>query len=184
MSRRLKLAAVALVLCPPLLTGCFADRTPDAQQAYAPSDGVMGNSGPIRVLNAIVVAGEDAADGVVSMTVVNRGNEREQLTAIESDAGTVEMSGSREIAPNSSLTLGAGAGANAGAGTATTATIRGLEADPGESVSLTLRFEGVDTIRLRTLVVLAQGEYETITPSPSASPTAASPSPSPSEAAS
>lgn len=176
MSRRLKLATVALMLCPPLLSGCFADRSPDALQAYAPSDGVMGNSGPIRVLNAMVVAGENAEDGVVSMTVVNRGTEPEQLAAIETDAGTVEMTGPREIPPNRSVTFGADA--------EPTATIRGLEADPGEAVSLTLRFDGVDTIRLRTVVIPATGEYETITPSPAASPTATSPPPSPTAATS
>jgi copper(I)-binding protein len=166
-SRRRSLAAVVLC-CPLVLTACI-DAVPDAQQSRSYADGVEGTSGDIRVLNALVVTGENADSGVVSMTIVNRGSRPEQLVAIESNIGTVELSGTQRIAPNRSLSIGAGDGA--------TAIVRGTEAEPGEAVTLTLRFRNADSIRLRTVVVPANGEYETITPSPSPTPSESLPSP-------
>ena len=162
MSRRRTLAAGLVLFCSLVLTSCV-DAVPDAQQSRSYTDGVEGTSGPIRVLNALVVAGEDADAGVVNMTIVNRGSRTEQLSAVESSAGTVELAGSKEIAPNRALAFGSG--------TPATATVRGLKAEPGEAVTLTLRFRSADSIRLQTVVTTAEGEYETLTPSPEPTPT-------------
>lgn len=185
MSRRRSLAVATVVLCPLLLTGCFVDRVPDAQQARSYSDGVMADAGDLRVVHALVVAGEDADAGVVSMTIANRGHESDRLVSIESDAGTVELPAPQDLPPQEAVALGAGEGP--------TPTIRGLTKKPGEQISLVLRFEKAEPVRLRTVVVPTEGEYATISPSPEESPEATpeetlSPSPdateSPTEAAS
>ena len=43
---------------------------------YAPSDGIMADSGDLRVLNALVVAADGDSTGVVSATIANRGDRR------------------------------------------------------------------------------------------------------------
>lgn len=163
MSRRRSLAVATVVLCPLMLTGC-ADRVPDAQLARSYSDGVMADAGDLRVVHALVVAGEDADAGVVSMTIANRGDRSDRLMSIESDAGTVELPAPQDLPPQEAVALGAGEGP--------TPTIRGLTKEPGELIDLVLRFENAEPVELRTVVVPTEGEYATISPSPDESPEA------------
>ena len=172
MSRLHKLAVVAALCGPIALAGCSADDLPDAQQVRAVADGVEADSGPIRVLNALVVAPEEGGVGVVSMTIANRGNEPERLTAVTLGAnqGTVELPSPVDIDAGDAVTFGADE--NSGP----TAVIRDLKVEPGASVSMRLRFQNTAGVDLRTLVVPAVGEYASITPAPAAVP---SPTPTP-----
>lgn len=163
MSRHRSRAVVTVSLCSVLLTGCFVDDVPDAQQARSYSDGVTADSGPIRVVHALVVAGEGGDEGVVNMTIVNRGDQPERLSAIETDAGTVELPAPQQLPPGIRVHFGVGPDA-------TPVMVRGLKKRPGESLSLVLRFDEVEPIRMRTVIVPADGEYATITPSPVQSP--------------
>ncbi|MGZ4595994.1 MAG: hypothetical protein ACXV4A_14550 [Actinomycetes bacterium] len=160
------LAAVASLA---LLTGCGAGFSAQTVQTYAPADGVLGNNGSIRVVNALVVAGDGATTGVVSMSVVNVGDRADRLTGIESSGGTVDLTGSG--------VLRAGQSVRFGAGTDPAATIGGLTARPGKAITLRLTFARSEPITLRTVVVPATGDYAQLTPGPE-TPAAESPSPS------
>ncbi len=165
-------ASAALVIGVLLVTvGCSAGFNSTTGKQYAPSDGLLADSGPIRVLNALVVGGEDGDTGVISMTIVNRGDRAEQLTDITAGSGTVELTGDGELPPGEAVTFGAG--------TDLSATITGLEATPGQSIRLQLRFDSVEPITLRTVVVAAEGPYATLTSGAQASPSdTSSPPPS------
>ena len=58
----------------------------------------MANSGDIRILNALVVVADDSSGtGVVSLTIVNRGNRDDSLTDLTSPDGTVDLTGTRDL---------------------------------------------------------------------------------------
>jgi hypothetical protein len=152
--RRTSLLAVAAALL--TTTGCASGFEATARQPYAPADGVQAASGDLRVLNALVVAAEDDSTGVVLMAVVNDGNESERLTGVESDAGTVELSGQSSLPAGETVVVGSG--------TDTTATIGGLTAEPGETITLRVSFDEAAPIELRTVVVLPEGYYADVTP--------------------
>jgi hypothetical protein len=171
------IVAVQVVAVAALTSACAAGFDSTTSKAYAPSDGLRGVSGSMEVLNALVVAPEDGDTGVISMTVVNRGDETERITGLTTDSGTVELTGSDEIGPGEAVRFGAA--------TDPAATVSGLRAVPGEAIRLTLSFAEVDPISLRTVVVPATGTYVSLTPpaepTPSETPT---PTPTGTESAS
>ncbi|MGH8969184.1 MAG: hypothetical protein ACRDV1_04470 [Actinomycetes bacterium] len=146
-----------------LTSACAAGFDSTTSKAYAPSDGLRGVSGSMEVLNALVVAPEDGDTGVISMTVVNRGDQTERITGLTTDSGTVELTGSDEIGPGEAVRFGAA--------TDPAATISGLQALPGEAIRLKLSFAEVDPISLRTVVVPATGTYVSLTPPAEPTPT-------------
>ncbi len=165
MSRhRIPAPAIASAIGATLLLGACASG-PDAivKKPYSPGDGIVGNSGSIRVLNSIVVAPEGGATGVINMTVVNRGDRADELTAVTSDKGTVDYAGSRTLAPGKAVTLDAESNPSA--------QIRDITAKPGEFITLVLSFRGTAPLQLRTLVVPATGYYATVTPAAAPTPT-------------
>jgi hypothetical protein len=151
-------ALSSLALLAALTTGCAAGQNAQTTQPYSPADGVVANSGDIRVLNALVVAGEAGGDGVVSLTIVNRGSREDSITGLTSPDGTVDLTGMPE--------LPAGKAVRFGATTDPAATISGLASKPGQSIKLTLRFARTEPITLDTVVVPATGAYADITPGP------------------
>ena len=168
MSRRHStILRAALVAAVALATGCSSGFDATARQSYAPAGGVQGSSGSMRVLNALVVAADDGGSGVVLMAVVNAGTEDEEITAVETDAGTVELTGSATVPAGETVRLGAGSD--------TAAPVRDLTAAPGEEISVKVSFGGAEPISLRTVVVPATGEYASVTLPPEPTP---SPSPS------
>ena len=178
-SRRLPtLAALAAVVtATALLGGCSAGFDATSTKPYAPSDGVIASSGDLRVLNALVVAAEGGDEGLVSMTVVNRGTQDDRVTGITTPSGSVAVEGDNRLPAGGSLTFGAAG---------TTATVSGLAKAPGQAIELRVAFARAEPVRLRTVVVPAVGEYATLTPSPSPTPTPSptetpTESPSPSE---
>jgi hypothetical protein len=148
------LAMSALVLT----TGCAAGNNAQTLQPYAPADGVVANSGSIRVLDALVVADASGTTGVVSLTIVNRGNQENSLTDLSSPDGTVDLTGTRA--------LPAGVAVRFGATTEPSATISDLKTQPGRTIKLTFAFAHSLPITLETLVVPATGPYASLTPAP------------------
>lgn len=178
-SRRLPtLAALAAVVtATALLGGCSAGFDATSTKPYAPADGVIASSGDLRVLNALVVVAEGGDEGLVSMTVVNRGTQDDRVTGITTPSGSVAVDGDTRLPAGGSLTFGAAG---------TTATVSGLAKAPGQAIELRVAFARAEPVRLRTVVVPAVGEYATLTPSPSPTPTPSptetpTESPSPSE---
>ena len=152
------------------LTGCSSGFDATSTKDYAPSDGIVAGDGDIRVLNALVVAAEDADEGVVSMTVANRGDTADRITGIESDAGDVTLDGDTSLPPGAAVAFGT---------EEASATVSGLSKDPGQAVELTIRFAKAEPITLRTVIVLATDDYASLTPSAAPTPTE-TPSESPS----
>jgi hypothetical protein len=150
--------AAAAVAAVSLLAGCSAGFEATSIKPYAPSDGVLANTGQLRILNALVVASPDITTGVVSAVIVNRGGHADRLTGLTSPDGTVDLTGGGTIRPGSSVHLGAG--------TNPAATISNLTALPGETITLRMTFGTADPVSVRTLVIPAKGQYATITPGP------------------
>jgi hypothetical protein len=157
-TRNRALAAATAVLSAVLLTGCAAGFGATSIKPYAPSDGVLANSGDLRILNMLVVS--TGATGVVSGTIVNRGTTKDALTGMTSPDGTVDLTGSGKIGPKSAIRLGADTG--------TSATLSELTKLPGEVITLKLTFQRADPLTIRTVVVPASGSYSSITPAPTA----------------
>jgi copper(I)-binding protein len=141
-----------------LLSGCAAGFNATSVKPYAPSDGVMSNTGHLRILNALVVASPDITNGVVSGVIVNRGHHRDKLTGLTSPDGKVDLTGVGTLRPGTSVRLGAD--------TNPSATISGLTALPGETITLKLRFAEADPVTIRTVVIAAKGPYASVTPGP------------------
>jgi hypothetical protein len=155
---RTALTPVLLALTPlALATGCAAGMNAQTLKPYAPADGVVANSGNIRVLNALVVE-DSTATGVVSLTIVNRGDKDDSLTDLTSPDGSVDLTGTRD--------LPAGAAVRFSATTEPSATISSMVKPPGQTITLRLSFTHSRPITLHTVVVPAAGAYADITPGP------------------
>jgi hypothetical protein len=149
------LAALSVLV---VVSGCAAGYGARTVQPYAPSDGIVTNSGSLRILDAIVVAAGDGDRAVLSMTVVNRGNRDDELTGIASKGGQVDLTGSRE--------LPAGQAVRFGADTDPSATVENLTRAPGETIRLRLTFSRSQPVTLDTLVLRPLGAYASLTPGP------------------
>jgi copper(I)-binding protein len=146
-----------------LLAGCASGFGATSIQPYAPADGILANSGDIRVLNALVVAGDGGRTGVVSMTIANRGDQDDRLTGLTSPHGSADLTGD--------ATLPAGGAVRFGSDTDVTATITGMTRLAGETIRLRLTFARTQPLTIDTVVVEATGDYAEITPSASPTPT-------------
>jgi copper(I)-binding protein len=155
--RVLSIAAAATAAVS-LLSGCAAGFGATSVKPYAPSDGVMANTGQLRVLNALVVASPEVTNGVVSTVIVNRGDHADKLTGLTSPDGSVDLTGDGTLEPGTSLRLEAD--------TNPSATISGLTALPGETITLKLTFAEADPLTIKTVVIPATGDYASITPGP------------------
>lgn len=147
------LAALSVLV---VVSGCAAGYSARTVQPYAPSDGIVTDSGSLRILDAIVVAAGDR--GVLSMTVVNRGDRDDELTGITSGGGQVDLTGSRD--------LPAGQAVRFGADTDPSATIEGLSRAAGQTIRLRLTFAGSQPVTLDTVVLGPRGAYANVTPGP------------------
>ena len=146
-----------------LLSGCGAGFDATSVKAYAPSDGIMADSGHLRILNTLVVASDSFSSGVVVATIVNDGSKADELTSITSPDGKVDLTGDGTIEPGAAVQLGAG--------TELSATLSSLTSLPGETITLHLRFTRADPVTIHTVVVPASGAYASITAAPTPSPT-------------
>ena len=96
-----------------------------------------------------MVAAEDADDGVVSMTVVNRGETSDRITGIRSDAGDVTLGGDTSLPPGAADLVRHGGGDRHGR--------PGSAKEPGQAVALTVRFAKAEPLTFRTVIVLGDG---------------------------
>lgn len=129
-----------------------------AGEPYAPADGILANSGDLRVQNALVVASDGISTGVISTSIANRGDRDDELTGLTSPDGTVDLTGDGTLPVGSAVRLGSD--------TDLSATISGLTALPGETITLRFTFARAEPLRIRTVVVAADGPYASITPGP------------------
>ncbi len=150
--------AVTAALAAALLAGCGAGFDATSRQQYAPSDGILADAGDLRVQNALVVASAGISTGVVSASIANRGDRDDELTGLTSPDGTVDLTGDGALPAGSAVRLGAD--------TRLSATISALTALPGETITLRLTFARSEPLRIRTVVVPAQGDYASVTPGP------------------
>ena len=155
--------AVAVLSLAGLLSGCGAGFDATSVKAYAPSDGIMADSGHLRILNALVIASDSFSSGVIVATIVNDGAKADELTGITSPDGQVDLTGDGIIKPGAAVGLSAGSELSA--------TISRLTSLPGETITLHLRFTRADPVTIHTVVTPATGPYASITPAPTASPT-------------
>jgi copper(I)-binding protein len=144
------------------LAGCSSGFGATSAQPYAPSDGILADSGDIRVLNALVVAGDGGRSGVLSMTVANRGTRDDRITAVSTPDATVRFDGPVELAAGEAVPF-------TGSGEAS-ATLTGLTRLAGQTITVKLEFARTQPVTLRTVVVAAEGDYADITPAPSLTP--------------
>ncbi len=151
-------AAAAAALAVGLLSGCGSGFDATSIEPYAPSDGILADSGDIRVLNALVVSGSAGTTGVVSASIANRGGTRDRLTDVTTPDGTVDFTGDATLRPGSVIRLSND--------TTASATISGLTKLAGETITLRLEFRRADPVTLRTVVVAADGDYASITAAP------------------
>lgn len=145
-----------------LLAGCSSGFEATSLKPYSPADGIQADSGDLRVLNALVVAGEDGSTGLVSATVVNRGDRNDRLTDVTSPDATIVLAGTSDLPASGALTLGSGTDPSASA--------TGLGKAAGENISLTFSFARTSPVTVRTVVVAATGYYAEMGPSPATSP--------------
>ena len=158
-TRRIRaLTAATAVLSAALLAGCASGFDATSIKPYAPSDGILADSGDLRVLNILVVS--TGANGVVIGSIANRGTSKDALTGLTSPDGTVDLTGTGKVGAKNAIRLGAD--------TATSATISSLTKLPGETITLKLTFQRADPVTIRTVVVPASGDYASITPAPTA----------------
>jgi hypothetical protein len=155
---RAAFAAVAVAGGAVLLAACGSGFGAQAEQKYQPADGVDVTAGTIHVLNAVVVAPEDGGDGVVSMTVVNKGTTPDQLQSVTSPQGQVETATPADLAPNQAVAFSSDS--------TPVWTIRGLTSKPGSYVDLVLTFARAGMVNVETVVVPAAGYYASITAAP------------------
>jgi hypothetical protein len=152
-------AVVVATLAVAALSGCGAGFDATSREPYAPSDGILANAGDMRLINMLVVSGENSREGVVVGTLANRGKSDDRLVAIETPAGTVDLGGGIDLPAEKAVPLSAAADGRQ-------VLISTLSAQPGQALELRFVFEENEPAVLTTVVVPPTGPYETITPSP------------------
>ena len=143
-----------------LVAGCSAGYNAQSIKPYAPAEGVVADRGDIRILDALVVSVAGSNRGVLSMTVVNRGSQDDQITAITSTRGRIDLTGGTDLPAGGSVVFGAD--------TDPSATIEALSREPGQTIEIVVRFARTLPITLRTVVVAPTGQYASVTPGPQA----------------
>jgi copper(I)-binding protein len=159
---------LAVAVAVPGLAACGAGPDAITNMPYSPSDGINATVGasPIRVLNALVVAGADGETGTVSLTIADAGDKGDQLIGLSAGEGTeISFEGSQEIPPGQTLTLGPG---EPPGGESAQATVLGLQTPAGATMPLTLAFQNAGEVTIRTVVVAADGYYADYTVAPPA----------------
>jgi len=144
------------------LAGCSSGFDATSSKPYSPADGVQADSGALRVLNALVVVGDDGSTGTVSATVVNRGDRDDRLTGVTSPDATILLAGSGDLTAGGAVTLGSGTDPSAAA--------TGLRKGAGENITMTFSFTRSEPITIRTVVVAATGIYTELAPSAPSAP--------------
>ncbi len=145
------LAALALSLAP-VTAGCAAGFDAVTGQPFAPGDGLIGQVGDL-VVNNVIVVGDEQGQGVVLLTVSNRGSEPDTLQAVELPGGAqATLPPQTQIPVRGSLSL---------QGEDEVIRVTGLEQAPGQAVDVRLVFANAGELVLTTVVVPSGGYYRT-----------------------
>lgn len=151
------LVAALLAVVLPLGAGCAAGFQAQTDDVQGSSAGASAHLGNLKIANALLV--EDPAGGRVSSvvaTVVNDGEQSEQLTTIEVNGQAAGLpSGGSEVPSHGVLAIGSSDGEQVG--------VEGALA-PGSFAAMTMTFRDAGSVTLQVLLLAAEGPYATITP--------------------
>lgn len=161
-ARRCLVAAV-LVVAAPLVSSCGVNFGAQTDQVYNPAAGVDDRSGPVDVLNALVVSGAKGS-GTVSATLVNnvatRSDTLRRVAGSGSDASLqVATGGTTRIPADGLLNLATDGRVFA----------RGSRVVPGNFVQLTFTFDHGTAVTVQAPVVSADDPTYAGIPLPSGS---------------
>ena len=150
--RRAALLAALVVSLAPVTAGCAAGFDAVTGQPFAPGDGLIGEVGDLQV-NNVVVVGDDQGQGIVLLSVANRGTEPDTLQAVQLPGGAqATLPQDTEIPVRGSLSL---------QGEDEVIRVTGLEQAPGQAVEVRLLFARAGELALTTVVVPGGGYYRT-----------------------
>jgi copper(I)-binding protein len=163
--------AAAALLAVPALSACGVSFNAQTDQPYQPGDGVIERSGPIDVLNALVVS-DTPGSGRLVAGLVNNTDEGDALTGVngagDDDAVSYELGdGSTDIPGGGFIDLSDD--------DVVMVQVSGSEESvlPGQFLRLTLQFENADDVTVNVPVLEQNEDYEDVE-LPSASPTESS----------
>lgn len=158
-------AALALALAPGL-AACGATADAPTLKYYAPADGVLGSLGDIRALNVLVVvpAAGASGPGVMSMSLVNQGQQADTLAGVTVAGQPAQVTGETQLpAMQGSIRVGGP--------DAKTQVVVSTAPKPGTLVPVQLQLQQAGTLSLQVPVVEASGYYNRyVAPSAEASP--------------
>ena len=161
-TRRLRIAAVAMLIAAPALASCGVNFGAQTDQPYTPGVGVDDRSGTVDVLHALIVSGADGS-GTVVAGLVN--NDAERADALLEITGNPEQGTQVAIDGGPVAIPAAGAHQLADEGEAVAS---GEAIVPGRFVTLTFTFQEGADITLDVPVVSQSGDFADV-PVPSAS---------------
>jgi hypothetical protein len=154
MTKRLGIAAVAVMLAVPVLASCGFDEQTD--QDYTPTTGVHDRSGDVDVLDALIVSGTNGSGTVVAGLVNNDNSNADKLTGVtgagEDQSVTVNLGSPIDIPAGGSYQL-----ADKGQVTA-----KGDQVVPGHFVRITFTFDRAEAITVDVPVVAHSGDYASV----------------------
>ncbi len=150
--RRAALLTALVVSLAPVTAGCAAGFDAVTGQPFAPGDGLIGQIGDLQV-NNVVVVGDDRGQGIVLLSVANRGTEPDTLRSVELPGGAqATLPQDTEIPVRGSLSL---------QGEDEVIRVTGLEQAPGQAVEVRLLFTRAGELTLTTVVIPSGGYYRT-----------------------
>jgi copper(I)-binding protein len=155
--RRSVAAAAVALLAVPALSACGVSFGAATDQPYQPSDGVIDRSGPVDVLNALVVSATPGSGRLV-VGLVNNTDEDDELTGVvgagEDDSVSYELGAGETTIPAGELL-------DLSDDDAAVVAVTGSEESviPGKFVRLTLQFESADDVTVNVPVLDQNEDY-------------------------
>jgi hypothetical protein len=180
--RSRRLAAVAVLLAVPALSSCGVNFKAQTDQVYTPAEGANDRSGPVDVLNALIVS-DQAGSGRFIAGFANNEDKEQTLTSVTGVGVDQQIQFALEEGTFSVPGYGFLQLADTDGGTVSAT---GDPVKPGYYVHVQLQFSDAPTVDMDVPVVAPGEDFADVTlPSSSASPSESpSESPSPSESAS
>lgn len=164
-TRRLRIAAVAVLLAAPAISSCGANFDPQTDRPYTPATGVNDRSGSVYVIDAQVVAAGKGSGTVVAALVNNDQRNPDKLT----DVAGASAQGTQTKLSGGPIVIPAG-GAYQLADTGEVSA-NGKQVVAGMFVRLTFSFQRGDDVTLDVPVVARTGNFTNVpVPSDSANP--------------
>jgi hypothetical protein len=147
---RSTIAAIALLV--PVLAGCSNSFDVQTDQVYTPARGVSDRSGPVDVLNALVVSAENGAGTIVTTLVNNDTEDDDTLVSVTVDGAPATVSTEDDAA-----VIPAGGHTDLGTSGAVFASSGAIVA--GKFVDLIFTFQHGGAITVEAPVIPHEGAY-------------------------